>query len=900
MEAVQQACEMDGWDYRVLDLDPNRPLNDQLASSNIMTEPEKDDLLWNIAFAMGKDNDETQGSAAGISETVALVHEAYCKKKGVLDNHRKAEKKRQDSQKWIGHGKELLKKPTPKAAPQAQQVYRHEYEEGTTEEVAEKVSEEVALPNAEAIALQCIGEETDEDMDDENDKMGLAVDLMDESTIQRSLSVHSILTIDSDLSNGSGKKKKKKRKSKLKTGSKRRSSKLTAVTAASATSDMVIAHRLLTEKEIVMSSLIAQVENLQRQVSEKSKERSGPQNEAGLLAELESTKRKVAEKEIIESSLVAQVQSLQLQLQENNAILEAKSREVPNLQSQLQAKAKVIEAQGRVIDALRNSMNKDPSTSSTVASTGSVNENLEVPLQLKVEHVKDDTTEAMRAMEGVENGATSIIATHKEVPSSKVPTNNDVISELRAHLTLQTAARNDSDVHLHEQAAIVNLASPLPEQEEISEVVAAEVKDLNPVVSTEDMLESPSEVGDTIEVPKLSKKKRRSSRHLTGGSKKMGTSPKSSPTTSEKIQNATTGSDSTNTPSEELLEVDTPGSTKAKRNKRATVPALPNKPRQNQVGNSTLPAVSEKDMAKVDIQVVKKSRSKKRESGKDKKKTGKVKTKRGKGKSKKNKSKEKREENLDRAHLRQVFKATVRKLVAINLSFDEKLGNEMSREISADRKSMRRSSMRIDSWVAPAEWNDFFSDDEEDLDEVAPLGPPLSPLSPSPGVTRQSFDSGMSLIATPRKTRARKTTSLILSPKALSNRKTQKSIRWGGDEKICTIKYVDEYPESLKKNLYYTADELKYFRFEKFMEDNGEEFEIIEESESEEEFEEYEEEYEDEEYSVVEEMEEESYYDEEEVVSATSYIVEEEVVTDDEFSEEEIMPAGRSRRRSMW
>eukprot|EP00980_Cylindrotheca_fusiformis_P030090 scaffold24341_cov117-Cylindrotheca_fusiformis.AAC.1 len=490
---------MDGWDYRVLELDPNLPLTDQLARTTIMTEPEKEDLLWNIEYAMGKKttttDDESQGSTVGIAETVALVHEAYCKKKGVLDNHRKEEKQRKESQKWIGQGKELLKKPEPKPAPPAPtKVYRHEYEalmrvvteEGdevangiaagvvtTVGAIAQQqeendiISEEFAVVSEEVkreiiseqvdreeantepanntlpanreetksshntpmdvlnSKLPDIGEEMDEDMEEEDGNNAEPSTIFtDDSTMQKSLSVHSTCSVNSDLSNGSTKKSKRssRRKSKLKSKSKRRSSKLSL---GNESKDVLTTHRLLTEKDIVAASLIAQIENLQQQLAESKTKSNEVRSEIALAEELDSTKRLLAEKQVIISSLVTQVQSLEAKLTEKETSQESQSLEAINLQSQLRAKDKVIEAQSRVIDALKNSRSRASSVAdaSDVVSFHNTEQGQDVQVDRNAK-VKKNTP-----------------ASSKLTSSSGPEANDHVIAQLRSHLFLQSPSK---------------------------------------------------------------------------------------------------------------------------------------------------------------------------------------------------------------------------------------------------------------------------------------------------------------------------------------------------------------------------------------------------------------------------------------------------------------------------
>ena len=117
MDAIKQNCAMDGWDPRILDLDPNQPLEDQLLFNKTLTDEEKEDMLYSANHSTDDSDDEP----GDIHEIVERIHEAYCKRKEVLDNHLLEENKKKEAKKWIGQDwGSLLRKPkerTPVVSP---------------------------------------------------------------------------------------------------------------------------------------------------------------------------------------------------------------------------------------------------------------------------------------------------------------------------------------------------------------------------------------------------------------------------------------------------------------------------------------------------------------------------------------------------------------------------------------------------------------------------------------------------------------------------------------------------------------------------------------------------------------------------------------------------------------
>jgi hypothetical protein len=104
--------------------------------------------------------------------------------------------------------------------------------------------------------------------------------------------------------------------------------------------------------------------------------------------------------------------------------------------------------------------------------------------------------------------------------------------------------------------------------------------------------------------------------------------------------------------------------------------------------------------------------------------------------------------------------------------------------------------------------------------------------------------------------------SILLTPETKSTR-PKRNIQWTG--KVHRVKYIPIFPDESEKIAYfYTSEEINNFRFEKFMEDHGDEFEEILEDEADGDDDEYE--YEDVSYHS-DSDEEESY--EEEVVEVS-------------------------------
>ena len=85
-----------------------------------MTKEEKEDLLWQADHAS---DDFDDGVPTDIREIVNRIHEAYCKRKEVLDNHFVEEHKKKEARKWIGQERKQMPK-TKEMESEAEQDLR--------------------------------------------------------------------------------------------------------------------------------------------------------------------------------------------------------------------------------------------------------------------------------------------------------------------------------------------------------------------------------------------------------------------------------------------------------------------------------------------------------------------------------------------------------------------------------------------------------------------------------------------------------------------------------------------------------------------------------------------------------------------------------------------------------
>jgi Ca2+-binding EF-hand superfamily protein len=243
--------------------------------------------------------------------------------------------------------------------------------------------------------------------------------------------------------------------------------------------------------------------------------------------------------------------------------------------------------------------------------------------------------------------------------------------------------------------------------------------------------------------------------------------------------------------------------------------------------NGSVPMISIGDKIEIDQQTKVKKRRLRRKSSRST--------------SRKRKSVMSRVPNLDPVFLRKTFKERIRKLITINNFFQSASDAAMAKEMSADRKSSNsdRQSPLVDL-VIPEYAEIHYFDEKREFDENEENVPAASDL-----------DTPDRPLFSPHLGRGRKL------PKASSIRhlrvyRPETKVTWKRDDQLHTVRFIP----GLSKEHFYSVEEIKMFRFEKFMDDNAEEFEIVEEGEWEEE-----EVLEDDELSY--ESFEESYYEDE-------------------------------------
>ncbi|CAJ1943621.1 unnamed protein product [Cylindrotheca closterium] len=239
--------------------------------------------------------------------------------------------------------------------------------------------------------------------------------------------------------------------------------------------------------------------------------------------------------------------------------------------------------------------------------------------------------------------------------------------------------------------------------------------------------------------------------------------------------------------------------------------------------------------------------------------------------SKRSVASKRREPNFDPEFLIEKFQEAIRKLITINRFFQQANDLAMAKESNVDQKSFGMRKSVLTDLVLPdfnedEEWEyyDVEIEEDEDFDEDEFDGDEstVDSLGPLPSFGRNSLQS-MPLFS-PAGKNGRKSLVLKRSPSVASIPapppvNPDSKVRWN-DDKLYTVRVIPRLPED--EDLFYTTDEIKLFRFEKFMDDNADEFEVVDDEEWEEE-----EIIEDDDYSI-ESFDDESYYSQDESVKS--------------------------------
>ncbi|CAJ1943617.1 unnamed protein product [Cylindrotheca closterium] len=138
MQGIQQAMEMDGLDIRIMSLDPNRPLQDQVDDIPDMSEEERETLRRGDQLALMRDDDIFEPLT--IDETVEMIHRAYERRAYFmqeLEDERNPEKRKLQKKlmKKLGKGRAP---PPPLIEPKRRELPPKPEEEGKGEEEEEE------------------------------------------------------------------------------------------------------------------------------------------------------------------------------------------------------------------------------------------------------------------------------------------------------------------------------------------------------------------------------------------------------------------------------------------------------------------------------------------------------------------------------------------------------------------------------------------------------------------------------------------------------------------------------------------------------------------------------------------------------------------------------------------
>lgn len=837
-DAVKQCCEFDGWDPRVMDLDPNRPLRDQLYSSRTWKKSEKEDLLLNIRLCMGQETTE-EDKGNGLVEIVDLVFEAYCKKKESIETHRKEMKKQEEAQAWIGGGKSLLKKTAAKPAkPEETQVNQtlaimKDIEESFTKGAEPEIRAPSILSADFNQSLVSIGESDDEDTN-EPDAEQVQTEPHETHSILAPEYNQSLASIGESNNDYSGEKEKGPH------------SDLGAISP--------IVDEAETHAEDIMKNAAALANIMKAGLAQETSE-VGPQSDK--LPDNDTVTADAIDK--TEDPMKDETESTRNMdeiIPENKSVWsDDESLDLPPNDENLAGNKKEKQP--------RRQMSIDSAGMYSIADDGDASDGGVDRDVLQMAFESSESLPSIGEIFDEWDDSADLIEEPIEIPSTMEPgptQENDEVS-VKSDMTGDTGKRWTQSIKKRTKKN--------------------EIKDIE---TAHRMLEEKD-----IVVASLVSKIERLRKELAG-----------------QRNNATDGDGERNFSVELretkrlIAEKEVISASLEKQIKRQEYEADENwrivenhtleilRLKEQLASRETTDSKKEKQSSKLKKSSSSTSRKSKSSSSSQKKKSSSSKDKKRSSKDRKSRSKSKkkskRKDNLNKEYLRGVFKNFVRKLIIISRSFNQSA--TMDKEMSVDRKSFRRSSMRMDAWVPPAEWNDFLSDDEEDLDPKPPR-PPIISASPSPSPAFQKPVRPAGSGAT--KAGQRGEVNVQLSKK---DRLPRQSIQWADDDNICKVIFVERVPADLKKELFYNGEDIQRFRLDKFMEDHEDEFELVDEDESD-----YSEEWVEEEYSG--EEEEIEYYDEEVLSDDGASYIEEEVVTDDDYSIEE-MPAQQTRRRSVF
>jgi len=540
-----------------------------------------------------------------------------------------------------------------------------------------------------------------------------------------------------------------------------------------------------TDRDIVMTSLITQVRTLQSAMDEMQRESRSvangekSQDDANALrGELATCKKILSEKDTILSSLVAQVQSLQTMLKEKEKVISSQAVQIERAQLQMASKDKAIEElqqERKDLEGYDSSVMSSPSFAD--ASVQSEQDHgKSKPNQTQVKDLNDDDSD-LEDESSVFSSSSFAIASPSEQLQQQKSEQNEAESQ---HDSSQWWFSNDAQ----ESASESHIVSPRESKINQRSSKAKQLPDQESALPTE--CETPK--------PRLVRQIpfRKASLCLPSESRSTYQSRK-----------------------------------KKSKNGRGDDLSMSCHPRINEDRKGSK---SSKRRPSVDITMVDKN---------SKGKNSKRKKKRVKSKKKRERKTKEKEENFDPKVLRAKFKQAINKTIVISkIMKQDEHANDVAKELTADRKSFRRStsSSTLIDWVAPAEWNQYFSDEDEEAEKkfeneiLESISEPTMqcPPTPTPDDPTPRFSPVTDM---------KPATSILRVPSdTLTRSKATKSVQWKSDDLLHHKISIHKISNELKNDLWFSNQDLKIFAMDKYMEDNPDEFEVIESEDEDDEY----------------------------------------------------------------
>ena len=229
-----------------------------------------------------------------------------------------------------------------------------------SEDSDEEITPHSANREVSTNSLMSIGENYEGAVDSGHERIIEGKIQLRSSSRRLSMESASNFSAESDDSHMTSESKKKRRSSRKPRSSKTSSSKSKRKGSSSGPSyaevDLDAANRMLEEKDIVVTSLVKQVEELQEQLrgNKTGGESDDVPSDQDLAEELARAKRLLAEQEVVTESLIEQAKIRQNQIDEKSSVIEEQKKEIERLKAKL-AVASNGEGKGEGSSSMRSS-----------------------------------------------------------------------------------------------------------------------------------------------------------------------------------------------------------------------------------------------------------------------------------------------------------------------------------------------------------------------------------------------------------------------------------------------------------------------------------------------------------------------------------------------------------------